>query len=259
MKTYKNLIKKTFRRNHKLYSLKNEAIIIYLFSLLSYLVTPLFLIFKVRPNTVTFINLIIAVTSLSLIMSINPFFFVLGLIFYFVFRILDFCDGNIARLTNQASFYGRFLDAILDIFYESFLILSIGYYCFKYFDSETLFFLGIFSSILSIYSTCMHDKYSSLVRWMNLENKTNFIPYLRKKYLPRLGFIMSDINNLLIILLLIFNNNAQIFLILSTMFFLSFIISSILNLSKHFYSASKVLRFKADDKNTYEKKKLYNK
>ena len=256
MKNYIFLIKKTFKRNHKLYSIRSESILIYLFSLVSYVITPFFLIFNIRPNTITFLNFLIAITSIALIFLGQAKFFILGITLYFVFRVFDFCDGNVARLTNQASFYGRFLDSILDIFYESFLILSIGFYCFKYYNSEELFFLAIVSSIFSIYSTCIHDKYSSLVRWLNEENKTKFTPYLRKKYFARLGFIMNDLNNLFLILLLFFNQNLKMFLILSTLFFSSFIFTSIINLSKHFYSARMVLRYQAQDKRTYEKRKV---
>ena len=254
MKNYLFLVKKTFKRNQKLYSFKSEAFAVYFLSLLSYLVTPLFLVLNIHPNTVTFLNFVIAITSLILIFLINSSFFVLGIMLYFIFRVLDFCDGNVARLTNEASFYGRFLDSVLDIFYESFLILSIGFYCFKYHNSENIFFLGIVCCIFSIYSTCIHDKYSSLVRWMNKENKTEVIPYLRKRDFARLGFIMTDLNNLLLIILLFFSKNSEIFLIISILFFSSFLLTSLINLYKHFYSAQKVLRFQAQDKKTYEKK-----
>ncbi len=253
MKLYLSLIKKTFKRNHKLYTIKNEATLLYLISLVSYFVTPLFIILKIKPNTITLLNFILAITSLSFIFQISNESFKIGLILYFIFRVLDFCDGNVARQTNQTSFYGRFLDSILDIFYESFLILSIGFYCFKQFDNEEIFFLSIVSSVFAIYSTCIHDKYASLVRWMNEENNTKFIPYLRKKYLARLGFVLNDFNNLMIITLLVLDKNSDIFLIVAMLFFMSFILTSLINLSKHFFSARTVFRFKAKDKKTYKK------
>ena len=255
MKLYTSLVKKTYSRNYKLYKLEDEAILIYLFSLVSYIFTPIFLIFKIKPNSITLLNFVLALSSLVLIFSAQNIYFVYGILIYFIFRILDFCDGNVARMTQQASFFGRFLDSTLDIFYESFLILSIGYYCFKYHNSENLFFLGIIASIFSIYSTCIHDKYSSLIRWMNEENSTKFTPYLRKKYLARLGFIMNDLNNALLITLLVFNQDSHFFLILSALLFSSFIFTSIINLSKHFYSAQKILGLRAKDKQTYKQRR----
>ena len=254
MKFYLSLIKKTFKRNNKIYDLKNEALTIYLIALISYIFTPVFIILKIKPNTITFINFILAILSLLLIFSVENLYFKIGILIYFIFRVLDVCDGNVARLTNQASFYGRFIDSILDIFYESFLILLIGYYCFKQHNSEELFLLGIVASIFAIFTTCIYDKYSVLVRWMNSEKKTNFVPYLKKKYFPRLGFIMSDLNHFLIIMLLFFSQNFKVFLIVAQLFFLSFIFTSVINLIKHFYSARKVLSFEAQDKKTYGKK-----
>ena len=254
MKFYLSLIKKTFKRNDKIYNLKNEALTVYLTALMSYIFTPIFIIFKIKPNTITFVNFILAILSLSLIFTIKDVYFKIAILIYFIFRVLDICDGSVARLTNQASFYGRFLDSALDIFYESFLILLIGYYCFKQHNSEELFLLGIVASIFAIFNTCIYDKYAALVRWMNAEKKTNFVPYLRKKYFARLGYTMSDLNHFLIIILLFFSQNSKVFLISAELFFLSFIFTSLVNLIKHFYSASKVLRFQAQDKKTYAKK-----
>ena len=46
------------------------------------------------------------------------------------------------------------------------------------------------------------------------------------------------------------------FLIISTLFFQVLFFTSIINLSKHFYSARMVLRHQAQDKKTYEKRKI---
>jgi len=256
MKFYISLIKKTFKRNNRIYNLKDDAVIVYLISLISYIFTPVFIIFKIKPNTITFINFVLAVLSLSFIFAGQVAYFEIGILIYFIFRVLDVCDGNVARMTSQSSFFGRFLDSILDIFYESFLILSIGFYCLKYHNSDNLFFLGIVASIFSIYSTCIHDKYSSLVRWMNEENKTKFVPYLRKNYFAKLGYIMTDLNHFFLILLVFFNQSTNVFLFLSALFFLSFISTSLINLIKHFFSAKEVLNFTSKDKNTFIKKKI---
>ena len=152
MKNYILLVKKVFIRNHKIYSFKDESLMVYFFSLVSYLVTPLFLVLNITPNSITFFNFIIAITSVSLIILSTPIFFAFGIVLYFIFRVLDFCDGNVARVTNQASFYGRFLDSTLDIFYESFLILSIGFYCFKLYFLPNRFLKGFLQLNVNSYN-----------------------------------------------------------------------------------------------------------
>ena len=72
--------------------------------------------------------------------------------------------------------------------------------------------------------------------------------------MANIGFIMNDLNNTFLISLLIFNQNVKIFVILSTFLFSSFIITSLINLLKHFYNAQKVLGSNAKDKVTYKHK-----
>ena len=78
---YLKLIKKTYKRNYKLYRLENEALSIYIFTIISFLVTPLFLIFNISANYVTLINLIIGSFSIFLI-STEYNSFTLGIIIY---------------------------------------------------------------------------------------------------------------------------------------------------------------------------------
>ena len=255
MKNYFKLIKKSFKRNYSLYHYSHETYIIYLLSIISYIVTPLFLILKIKANTITFINFIIAILSLLLIFSSKYNYFITGIALYFLFRVFDFCDGNVARINNQATFYGRFLDATLDIFYESFFILAISFYYFKIFKSEEILLLGIISSIFTIYSTCIHDKYASLIRWMNEENKTNYAPYLRQRFFSRLSLTLIDINHLTLICFFIFSKDTKVFKILFITLFISYILTSLINLLKHFFYASQNLRFKAGDKKKFLKKK----
>jgi phosphatidylglycerophosphate synthase len=167
--------------------------------------------------------------------------------------VLDFSDGIIARYNGISTFYGRFLDSILDIFIESFLILSISYFVFNIYLNPNILIVGIITSIFSIYSTCIHDKYASLVRWSNEENKTEIIPYLRKNRVPRVGYTLLDLQHVLIFAMPFFLDNT---FILSKLFFTFIIITLsnyILNIFKHIFSAKKNLNINAKDKKLYTK------
>lgn len=63
--------------------------------------------------------------ALSSIYSIWP-----GLLFVFLFSILDAVDGNVARTTNNVTLYGKYLDGFLgDLIYGSYqFFLGIGLY-----------------------------------------------------------------------------------------------------------------------------------
>jgi len=254
LKNYLKLKKKISKRNSKLYKLKNEPVLNYLYSIISYWITPFFLILKIKPNSITVFNFFIALTSIVSILIINIYFFYFGIFLYFVFRILDFCDGSIARATNSTSFFGRFIDASLDIFYESTLALSIGYFTYRIFENEYFFFIGIVASMFSIYGNCIYDKYSSLVRWSNSENKTNIKPYIKHQVMSRFGHILGDIINFCILSAPFFFYKETYFKVLILILFFTFIIFGLFNLFRHFNYARINLNIKAKDKKNYSTK-----
>ena len=57
MNLFLSLIKKTHKRNKKIYNLKNDALIVYLIASISYIITPIFIVLKIKPNSITFLIL----------------------------------------------------------------------------------------------------------------------------------------------------------------------------------------------------------
>jgi len=245
---YKKIIKKIYIRSDKLYNLNNESVLIYLMSLISNLVTPCFLYLNISANFITGINFILTLTSILIVFTLDKSIFFYAILLYFIIKIFDFCDGSVARYNNQSTFYGRFLDSILDIFLESSLLFSIHYFSYKIYNNENLFIWGIFSVLFSIYGSCIPDKYSALIRWANENNKTNLNPYLRKIFLPRLNYTFLDMWYLCIFILPFALNSKIIFINLLIIFtFLTFTLNLIIIL-KHIFFAKKYLRQPAKDK-----------
>lgn len=242
---YKRLIKK----DRKMYTFSTEGIILVLVSRISNYITPIFILLKIKPNFVTGINFIISIISIYFFLSLKNELILYGVIFYFIFRILDFTDGTVARYRSLSTFYGRFLDSILDIFYECFLFLSISFYIFSLFGEKNILIAGYILSIFAVFSTCIYDKYASLARWSNIENKTNILPYLKKNYfLINLSPFFNDVQQIFIFLLplLIFNLNL---LKISFYFFVSLMMIFYLqNIIKHIFFAKKNLTFQAKNK-----------
>lgn len=254
MNSYFNIVKKLFKRHSKLYTLKHDALCNVVLSKISYFITPLFIFLKFSPNFITLINFFVALASIFLIISLDGKLFIWGILLYFLYRILDFSDGSVARYYNISSFYGRFIDSFLDIFYFSFLILSISFYTFKVFENENLFILGIVSTLFAVFDTYVYDKYSSLARWLNQENKKKVIPYLRKKFLSRITFMYVDIYFLCFLTLLFTAENKFYFEKVVLLLFITFIIAAVQNLMLHFINAYKSFNNKAKDKEFYTKK-----
>ena len=171
MKNYFKIFKEISKRNNKLYLIKNEPFAQIFFCKISNLITPFFINFKFSPNIVTLINILIGLISVIFISLGDKNYLLLGIITYLIYRILDFCDGSVARYFERSSFYGRYIDAMGDILYFGFFVLSLGIYCYKVFDSSTMLILSSVTAVASTFSHFTYDKYAALARWSNSQNR----------------------------------------------------------------------------------------
>ena len=254
-KNYFYLVNKLFKTHKKIYNFRNESLVICLMQSISYHITPFFIYLKFSPNLITGINFIIAIISIIFIFSYNLNLYKFGILLYFIYIIFDACDGSIARFKNKSTFYGRFLDSILDIFCFTMIILSIHFFCYRLYANETLFTLGVISSLFFCYSCCIHDKYSALARWCNEENKTEIVPYLRKSFYPRINYTVHDLFLILIFSTPFLIKNKYYFLYLLQLLVLITFLSSIVNILKHIFYAKKNFLISARIKKNYNNEK----
>ena len=255
MNNYLKLVNKLSRRNSKLYNLKTESISQVIFCRISYLITPIFIYLKISPNIITFLNFIISIFSVILIFLGDVTFFNYGIFLYFLYRTIDFCDGGVARHKNISTFYGRFIDAVADIFFNSFVLFSLSFFAYEYFDSKILLIIGIIASILTSYDSFIYDKYSSLARWSNSQNKKKILPYIKKTFLPKISFMYNDIITVTILLLPFLILSSKLFYFAFFLVFIVFILSAIQTFFIHLYFGYTYLNLNASDKNSKKKAK----
>ena len=187
-----HIYKKIYKENSKIYNFKSTATILFLFSKISNFISPIFVIFQVDPNKITYFNFILSLILVLLIFLGNENFVQLGVLLYFICIVIDFCDGSVARYNKITSYYGKFIDGLVDVFLKTFLILSISFYGFQVLQNLNLLILGCISAVLSAFDTFILDRYSAIVRWYNSEYKKKVTPYIRKNFIPRLTFLYSD-------------------------------------------------------------------
>jgi len=72
--------------------------------------TWLFLKLRVRPNTVTLLSVLAAVTGTILLLEDSPSSVVAGAVCWQLWLILDCSDGEVARLTGKSSLRGAYID-----------------------------------------------------------------------------------------------------------------------------------------------------
>jgi len=191
------------------FSDENKDLIIKLFiEPFAILITLILQNTKISANHITVLNLVISVFFLALAFSIYFVFFIIGI---FVFFVLDFVDGKIARIKNQTSFVGKRLDFLTDRIV--FILYSVFIFYFQQkmnlFNENLLLFIYfsmyIFKDLFEQSEKILHFE-SEKVK--NQSNQSLEETSIRKYFLNLKSLIPTRVSSPLAILLIyiIFND-----------------------------------------------------
>ena len=75
--------------------------------------TPIFIYLKLSANQITLISGLVGILGAIFFSSKNNYLVLIGSLGYISYYILDYIDGNVARLKNQSSVTGKFLDTFI--------------------------------------------------------------------------------------------------------------------------------------------------
>lgn len=125
--------------------------------------TVLFNLFKLTPNKISIVSMVVvSMGFLFIIFNTNKYFVMLGSLFLMLFMVLDCADGSLARTLfykyNLKNPLGEFFDAFVGYFVISGLWTSLGYYLTISTDNNIWFILGTLSSLASLYSRTAYLK-----------------------------------------------------------------------------------------------------
>ena len=240
---YIGLLKKSFQINSSYRPFKSISVSGYLSSKLANFLIPIFLILKIKPNTITIINFFVGCFCIIFLFIFDSVFFSYSVLLYIINKILDHCDGGLARFYKKKTFFGKLIDSLSDAFFFSFFNLSLAIFFYLKTNNLYIIIFGAASSIFICFDIFILDKFSSLVRWCNHENKKNFSPYLRKKIYPRVPYSFEDIAVLGVILLFYFKDNLILSQKILYLIFLTYTISFFFNLLTHLIFGYKFLNF----------------
>ena len=178
-----------------------------IFKILSIYVTPIFVYLRCSANITTLIALIVGLSASAFHIIFGYQIYHICFLLFFLSVIIDYCDGNIARLTNTPSFFGRFIDGLFDIivigFFQISLLYSVINHSEVYTDDLLVLINFDFTLILMMVSLfftpiqhLIYDRYSAYIRWLNFEHDTKLYPTLRNEIsfkpinlLDNIGFI----------------------------------------------------------------------
>lgn len=205
----------------------------------------IFLKFKIKPDAVTSLNLILYLTSTILIFSFQNENYFFGIIIFLITLLIDKCDGGLARIYKHKTFFGKYYDSIIDIIFPGIILLglTLNYYIVN--DDFLFLTIGIFSSFFLVFDSTVLDKYAAIVRWCNQENKSKIVPYLKKNMITNFHDILKqDIIFVCLILILLkpLSDSSQVYYF--SIIYSICIYCGLYNLIFHSIKAKKNLNYK---------------
>ena len=221
-----------------------------IFKIIGVYVTPLFIYLKCSANITTVIALIVGLSAgiTHMIFGYESYHICISL--YLPSVLIDYCDGNIARLTNTPSFFGRFIDGLFDILVIGFLQISILYNIFTdytsykdihdFFNYDVVFIVAIISIFSTPIQHLIYDRYSAFIRWINAEHGIDLKPSLRYEISFKIINLLDDICLVCLIFSLFWTQLFFVYFIINL--FLSFYLIVI-----HVFFAGKNMKIFADD------------
>jgi len=137
----------------------------------------LFAKLRATPNQVSFLSFVFSVASAVLFLLGEYNYALLALIPFHLGKILDCADGQLAKLTNQGSKLGAFLDPFLDRVVDSLTMgaLAVGYYL----HTGSAWAMYLFMALVSVWFIGAYlDKHAETgARNLdNLRQTTGFLP-----------------------------------------------------------------------------------
>lgn len=117
----------------------------------------------VSPNTITLLSLVLCLFGFYFLSLGTYASFIVGLLFFIVFKILDMSDGETARLLNATSIEGVYFDRISHYVYSFCLGLGIGFGLNKIYNNDFYIFFGVLFALAFILENAIIDLIKSLL------------------------------------------------------------------------------------------------
>jgi len=224
----------------------------YIFRPISFYISSFLTYFTNSPSKIAFFGFFMSI--LGMIILIKNFW--IGFFILVLYALFDAADGNIARATNQVTYYGKLVDGFLGSIPESlyFIPLSFNIYLInnekitiKFFiENIYLTYISFFITILFLFSSLLSNIYDSLKnqKLMDKNYKTDINQITEKsKFSENLIYLLfinlGSYNFQLILLGISFIlNTCDLFIIF---YFLYYLIKFITYFIFYFYKAKKEL------------------
>ncbi|MDD5679952.1 MAG: CDP-alcohol phosphatidyltransferase family protein [Candidatus Omnitrophica bacterium] len=156
----------------------NNASVIsrYIIRPLSFYMTSFALELNMKPDQATAISLALNVMSAFAFITGTRIFFTFGVLLYFLAVLFDFVDGNIARITDSATYFGKFADGAVDVFADSFIPLAVAVGFYFAGSSVAFLLMGIGASMFLLFGFFVINRASFMCRWVKIDELEGKLP-----------------------------------------------------------------------------------
>lgn len=185
----------------------DEIVDILFFRPIAYSFTKLIYNTNITPNQVSFLSMIFGILSGISISLAQAETVLAGGIFLIISAILDCADGQLARLKQNGTFLGRFLDGGIDYISSISVFIGIGFWGTHFwYDSTQWWFIVVFTGITYAIQAGMVDYYRNEYLF-NCKGQSNFIANEIKNFQKEMdklaaqkrGWIVRSLLNLYIV------------------------------------------------------------
>jgi phosphatidylglycerophosphate synthase len=133
---------------------------------LSNFITPFFHNRGWSANDMTVARTWLAMAAVSALAFPEPLFWQVSAFIYYICIILDCVDGNLARVQDDASYLGKFLDGLADSIYPMTATFFLGIGAWQHYDEPLFLVIGSLISIVSITNQMLRNRLSFFREWM---------------------------------------------------------------------------------------------
>lgn len=162
----------------------------YIAKYFSVTISPVLVLAGVSANTVTIFSFFIslgAVIGIAFV-GINNLYIPVSLLLLFHW-LFDFVDGDMARVQNTSTFWGRWMDGMSGIFILGLVYISFGFLLFRETQNPLWCLMGSLVGLIAVVGQLNIDRYSAYRRWIREEQGID----IGTHQLPPLLDIMSTI------------------------------------------------------------------
>ena len=198
-----------------------ESYLTKFFRWFSYPITKLLVKTAITPNQVTIIGFVLTVAAAIMFASTDYQIRILGGVIFFVGAILDHCDGEIARIKNKQSVFGRWLDGTLDRIGDVLVFIGISIGLFREKPELIIIIIVLFATI-------------STTLWRLLSEytvKSFQIPQVKKDQ-PKIGFD-APMTYILITIAAVSNTFLYVMILFAVIINLAWIKNTMMNYFKY--------------------------